>query len=149
MVSVTSALRYITSALRYHPRYKSRSSMYMRGLIPRNLADLAEAVPIVATLLPIIRLRRLSLTTVNSKNFRDNFIFAKNVKRHVYDVKNSRLEHDLPTTVVLPFREDFFFSKLRENEALNHNFGGKHGPLFESFSTILFSFAKNSSSLYW
>ena len=31
-----SASRYITSALRYHPCYQSRSSMYIRGLIPRN-----------------------------------------------------------------------------------------------------------------
>ena len=31
MVSVTSASRYITSASRYHPRYQSRSSMYIRG----------------------------------------------------------------------------------------------------------------------
>ena len=46
MVSVTSASRYITSASRYHPRYQSRSSMYIRGLIPRNFAELAEAVPI-------------------------------------------------------------------------------------------------------
>ena len=46
MVSVTSASRYLTSASRYHPRYQSRSSMYIRGLIPRNFAELAEAVPI-------------------------------------------------------------------------------------------------------
>ena len=44
MVSVTSAPRYITSASRYHPRYQSRSSMYIRGLIPLNFAELAEAV---------------------------------------------------------------------------------------------------------
>ena len=37
MVSVTSAIRYITSASRYHPRYQSRSSMYIPGRIPRNL----------------------------------------------------------------------------------------------------------------
>ena len=36
MLSVTSASRYIMSASRYHPRYQSRSSMYIRGLIPRN-----------------------------------------------------------------------------------------------------------------
>ena len=40
------ASRYITSASRYHPRYQSRSSMYIRGLIPWNFAELAEAVPI-------------------------------------------------------------------------------------------------------
>ena len=48
MVSVTSASRNITSASRYHPRYQSRPSMYIRGLIPRNSAKLAESVPIVA-----------------------------------------------------------------------------------------------------
>ena len=46
MVSVTSASRYITSALRYHLRNQSKSSIYIRGLIPRNFAELAEAVPI-------------------------------------------------------------------------------------------------------
>ena len=48
MVSVTSASRYITSAPRYHPRYRSRCSMYIRGLIPRTFAELGEAVPIDA-----------------------------------------------------------------------------------------------------
>ena len=46
MVSVTSASRYITSASRYHPRFQGRSSMYIRGLIPRSFAEFAEAVPI-------------------------------------------------------------------------------------------------------
>ena len=46
MVSVTSASRYLTSASRYHPRYQRRSLMYIRGLIPRNFAVLAEVVPI-------------------------------------------------------------------------------------------------------
>ena len=46
IVSVTSVSRYITSASRYHPRYQSRSSMYSRRLIPRNFAELADAVPI-------------------------------------------------------------------------------------------------------
>ena len=53
VVSVTSASRYITSAScyitsasRYHLRYQSRCSMYIRGLIPRYFAELAEAVPI-------------------------------------------------------------------------------------------------------
>ena len=44
MVSVTSASSYIRSASHYHPHYQSRSSMYIRGLIPQNLAELAEAV---------------------------------------------------------------------------------------------------------
>ena len=41
MVSVSSASRHITSASRYHPRYQSRSSMNIRGLI----AEMAKAVP--------------------------------------------------------------------------------------------------------
>ena len=45
--NIPSALRYITSASRCHPRYQSRFSMYIRGLIPRNFAELALAVPIV------------------------------------------------------------------------------------------------------
>ena len=49
MASVTSASRYITSVPRYHPRYQSRTSMYIRGLIPRNFAELAKAVLIGAT----------------------------------------------------------------------------------------------------
>ena len=44
MVSVTSASRYITSASRYHPLYQSISSMYIRGLMPRNTVELVEAV---------------------------------------------------------------------------------------------------------
>ena len=48
--------------------------------------------------------------------FRENFIFADSVKRHICDVKNSRLGPDLPifvkNRVILPFREDFIFAKL-------------------------------------
>ena len=48
MVLVMSVSRYIMSALRYHPGYQSRSSMYIHYLIPRNFAELADqAVPIV------------------------------------------------------------------------------------------------------
>ena len=43
---IMSASRYITSASRFHSRYQSISSMYFRGLIPRNFAELVEAVPI-------------------------------------------------------------------------------------------------------
>ena len=42
MVSATLALRYVMSI----SRYQFRSSMYNRGLIPRNSKELAEAVPI-------------------------------------------------------------------------------------------------------
>ena len=40
---MTSVSRYVTKA----SRYQSRSSMYIRGLIPRNSTALAEAVLIV------------------------------------------------------------------------------------------------------
>ena len=42
MASVTSASCYVTSA----SRYQSRSSMYIRGMIPRNSTELADVVPI-------------------------------------------------------------------------------------------------------
>ena len=55
-------------------------------------------------------------------NFRGNFIFANNVKSHIYDIKNSRLGHDLPISVndemISPFREGYIFTKFRENKAL-------------------------------
>ena len=46
MISVMSASRNVTSESRYRQLYQSRSSMYIRGLIPRNFAESAEAVPI-------------------------------------------------------------------------------------------------------
>ena len=49
MVSVTSASRNITSASSFHSRYQRRSSMYTRGLMLWNFAELADAVPIGKT----------------------------------------------------------------------------------------------------
>ena len=55
--------------------------------------------------------------TVNSETFRENFIFANGVKRHICDVKYSQQRHDLPISVnnrvITPFREGFIFTKLR------------------------------------
>ena len=49
--------------------------------------------------------------TINSE------IFTKSVKRHICDVRNSRLGRDLPTSVndiaIFPFHKDFIFTKLR------------------------------------
>ena len=63
--------------------------------------------------------------TVKFGTFRENFIFMKSVKRHIYDVKNSRLGHDLPTSVndISPFREGLFsrnfaYAKFRKNKTL-------------------------------
>ena len=54
-------------------------------------------------------------------NFCKNFIFTKCIKRHISDVKNSRLRHDLPISindrVILPFREGFIFM-FRRNKVL-------------------------------
>ena len=55
-------------------------------------------------------------------NFRENFIFAKSVKRHICDFHNPQLGHDLPISVndrvISTFREDFIFTKLRICEVL-------------------------------
>ena len=44
-------------------------------------------------------------------NFRENFIFANSINRHISDVKNSRLRQDLPISinnrVIFQFREGF------------------------------------------
>ena len=60
-------------------------------------------------------------------NFRENFVFANSFKRHISDVKDSRLRQDLPISindrVILPFRVGFIFPKLRICEvSLSRNF---------------------------
>ena len=64
--------------------------------------------------------------TLNSEIFAIKFIFAKRIKRHICDVKHSRLGNDLPISVnkeILLFREGLIFTKLahakfRENKTL-------------------------------
>ena len=50
-------------------------------------------------------------------NFRENFIFANSVKRHICDEK-SRTGHDIPISVkdrvISPIREGLIFTKLRK-----------------------------------
>ena len=52
-------------------------------------------------------------------NFCDDFIFANSFTRHICDVKNSRLGHDLlkfisvNDRVISPFCEDFNLTKLQ------------------------------------
>ena len=49
-----------------------------------------------------------------SRNFGENVIFANRVKRHICDIRNSRVGHDLPISakerVVAPFPEDSIFT---------------------------------------
>ena len=62
------------------------------------------------------------------RNGRDNFIFGNSIKRHICDIKNWGLGHDLPISVngrvVAPFCESFIFTKLRtcENKTLTKIF---------------------------
>ena len=55
-------------------------------------------------------------------NFRENSIFEKNIKRHISNLKNSRLRQGLPISindrVILPFRDGFIFTKLRKNKGI-------------------------------
>ena len=52
-----------------------------------------------------------------SGNFRENFVFANSVKKHICDVKMSRLRHVLSALVdgkvISPFLAGFIFTKLR------------------------------------
>ena len=54
-------------------------------------------------------------------NFHENCIFANCIKRHISDVKHSRLRQDLPISIndreILSFREGFIFTKLRETKS--------------------------------
>ena len=61
IVSVTSASRYVTPT----SRYQSRSSMYIRGLIPRNYTELAETVTIDIKTCPFQKLSGPCLTYEN------------------------------------------------------------------------------------
>ena len=58
-------------------------------------------------------------------NFRENSIFASSIKRHISDVKNSRLRQDLPISindrVILPIHERFIFKKLRIEKSSREN----------------------------
>ena len=62
--------------------------------------------------------------TVNLEIFRDNFIFANSVKRHICDVQIWRPRRDLPILVndrvISLFCEGLYFTKLRicENKTL-------------------------------
>ena len=74
-------------------------------------------------------------------NFRENFIFAKSVKRHICDVKISRTWHDLPISnekVMSPIREGSIFTKLRIY------LGGRLGALIRGpFRQVFFSEVTN------
>ena len=68
------------------------------------------------------------ITCYRFGNFRENFIFANNIKRHISDVKNLRLRQDLLISindrVILPFRDGCvctklrIYAKFRENKVL-------------------------------
>ena len=56
------------------------------------------------------------------RKFSREFYFRECIKRHIYDIKNSQLRLDLPTTtnnrVILLIREGFIFTKFREDKTL-------------------------------
>ena len=58
------------------------------------------------------------LDTVDSEIFAGILFFVKYIKRHISDMKISRLRQDFPISindrVILPFCEGFIFAKLRE-----------------------------------
>ena len=62
----------------------------------------------------------LALVCCRFGNFREVFIFANCINRHIRDVKNSQLRHDLPISindrVILPFCEGFLFAKIKPSQ---------------------------------
>ena len=51
-------------------------------------------------------------------NFRENFIFVNSIKRHICDIKNSRLGHDLPISVNDRMISPFWEGYICENKTL-------------------------------
>ena len=58
----------------------------------------------------------MTKNSVNLEIFTRILFFANSVKRHICDIKKSRLGHDLATSVndrvILPFREGLIRTKL-------------------------------------
>ena len=50
----------VTSTSRYHLRYQSRSSMYIRGLIPQNFAEVAKRQFLLGILKEILQIKTIS-----------------------------------------------------------------------------------------
>ena len=68
-------------------------------------------------IMPVKKIICYDLRYCKSGNFRETFIFANGVKRHICEAENSRLGHDLHISVndkvISALREDFIFTKLR------------------------------------
>ena len=79
------------------------------------------------------------------RNFRDIFILANNVKRHIYDVKNSQVGHGLPISVIkrviLPFFEGFYFHQNSHMRSFAKN---KPLAIFGMVGMFIFSLASPS-----
>ena len=65
---------------------------------------------------------RLTKTYSKFGNFQESFIFANSIQRHIRDVRNWQIGHDIPISVndrvILPFREGLNFTKQRICKAL-------------------------------
>ena len=100
------------------------------------------------------RLARMLKTCVYCKfgNFRENFVFANSIKRHICNVKNSRLGQDLSWSVndrmISLFREGFIFiyAKFLENKP-SRNFriySSKNNWYNYSFQRAIVNFANQT-----
>ena len=77
MASVTPVSRYIMSASCNHARYQSRSSMYIRGLIPGNFADWPKQYRLIDDGLPRVSKGRFQRgNTKENINTINNFVFS-------------------------------------------------------------------------
>ena len=84
------------------------------------------------------------------RNFRENSIFANSIKIHICDVRNSRVGHDLPTSVndsgfaisrgfifaKVLFSRNFAYAKFRENKP------PRKFPNLQQIFTVLFSMGR-------
>ena len=83
-------------------------------LVPSEFDDFIDAS--LAVRMPNMEDLRVPSNALKLKNdtvnFRNNFIFVNSIKRHICDIKNLQLGHDLPSSVndrmILLFHEGLF-----------------------------------------
>ena len=94
-----------------------RESMEFVSVVDyEEIGDMGNFLKVNIGLDPNSQCQYASVRYCRIENFRENFILENSIKRHISDVKNSRLSQDLPISindiVILPFRECFIFTKL-------------------------------------
>ena len=106
-----SILQYFRPSSSYRLSLRPLFCLFLSGHLRQVLLTIKQASLPIHNLLEVLQIQK----------FWENFIFENSIKRHICNIKNSRLGHDIPISVndrvILPFHEGFNFKKLRICEA--------------------------------